>query len=94
MSGGYFNYGCFRILQFADDLKHEIEINGDDSIDGFGDRIGQDFDQETLSRLVAAHKIIDTAGKLAREVEWLYSSDHGEESFCRIMDDILTASAA
>ena len=86
MSGGHFNYGCFKISQFADELKHEIETNDDESLNDFGDRRGYGFESGTVARLEAAHRIIEQAGKLAREIEWLYSGDHGEDSFCRLMD--------
>ena len=89
MSGGHFDYGCFRVSQFADELKHEIEINGDETTDEYGGRRGCGFEKETISRLVVAQQIIETAGKLAREIEWLYSGDHGEESFNNLVDKIL-----
>ena len=89
MSGGHFNYGCFRISQFAEDLKHEIDINNDEQVDDWGDEVGSQFSNETISRLVTAHRIIETAGRLAREIEWLYSGDHGEESFNELADKIL-----
>ena len=92
MSGGHFNYGCFRISQFADELEHEIEINDDETKDEFGDKRGYGFEKETISRLMNAQKIIETAGKLAREIEWLYSGDHGEESFNLLVDNILKQS--
>jgi hypothetical protein len=91
MSGGHFDYGCFRISQFAYELKHEIEINGDEAKDEFGDNIGYGFGKETMARLMTAQQIIETAGKLAREIEWLYSGDHGEESFNRLVDKILAS---
>ena len=77
MSGGHFDYGCFRVSQFADELKHEIELNDDG------------FEKGTISRLVTAQQIIETAGKLAREIEWLYSGDNGEDSFNELVDKIL-----
>lgn len=89
MSGGHFDYNCFRISQFADDLLHEIEINDDESVGDFGYRRGRGFRAGTISRIKKCHSIIERSGKLAREVEWLYSGDHGEESFCRLVDDIL-----
>ena len=89
MSGGYFDYGCFRVSQFADELQHEIEINDDPGMDEYGDRRGYGFEKKTLSRLVVSQQIIETAGRLAREIEWLYSGDHGEESFNRLADTIL-----
>ena len=88
MSGGHFNYGCFRISQFADELKHEIDINDDETKDDYGDCRGHFLCEETIKRLVTSHQMIETAGKLAREIEWLYSGDHGEESFNRLIDEI------
>ena len=89
MSGSYFNYGYFKISQFADELQHEIDINDDETKDEFGDTRGQCFSTYTMERIRAAHKIIETAGKLAREIEWLYSGDHGEESYRELTDKIL-----
>ena len=88
MSGGHFEYNCFSISQFADDLQHEIDINDSDEDDGYGGTIGPQYSDYTIERLVKARKIISFAGKLAREIEWLYSGDHGEESFRRLFDEI------
>ena len=88
MSGGHFDYGCFRISQFADELQHEIDTNDDESLNDWGEKRGRGFSPETMFRLRTAQKIIETAGKLAREVEWLYSGDHGEESFQGLVDKI------
>jgi len=84
MSGGFFDYNCFKISQFADELEHEIDTNDDTSLDEFGGTIGNGYSEVTLNQLKEAHEIIELAGKLAREVEWLYSGDHGEESFRRV----------
>lgn len=89
MSGGHFNYDCFRISQFADNLKHEIDINDNKTENTFGDPRGYGFRADTLRRLTAAHFVIEKAGKIAREIEWLYSGDHGEDSFNDLADEIL-----
>lgn len=89
MSGGHFDYGCFRISQFAEELQHEIDINSDLTTDRFGDAVGYNFSEETMERMVKAHALIETAGKLAREIEWLYSGDSGEESFIKLVDKLL-----
>jgi hypothetical protein len=91
MSGGHFDYGCFRISQFAEELKHEIDINDDTSENQYGEQRGHGFSEETMEHLRKAQKLIELSGSLAREIEWLYSGDHGEESFCRLMDNIWSA---
>ncbi len=89
MSGGHFDYGCYRISQFADDLQHEIDLNDDTSDDGYGGTRGRGYGSDVMERLTVAQQWIRIAGRLAREIEWLYSGDHGEESFCKLMDRIL-----
>jgi len=40
MSGGHFEYGCFKISQFADEVKHEIDTNDDTSLNDWGGTVG------------------------------------------------------
>lgn len=89
MSGGHFDYNCFRIIQFAEELQHEIDINNDKAEDEYGDHRGYHYEKGIIDKLIKAQKIIEQAGKLAREIEWLYSGDHGEESFNRLFDQIM-----
>jgi len=89
MSGGHFDYRCFAISNFAEELQHEIDINNDKTKDEYGDNVGEGLSAYTLERVVKAQKIIETAGKLAREIEWLYSGDYGEESFIKLIDKII-----
>jgi hypothetical protein len=80
MSGGSFDYNCFRISQFADDLNARIDTNEMYDENNYGDG----FALETIDMLKRCHTIIEKAGKLAHHVEWLYSGDHGEDSFMRL----------
>jgi len=93
MSGGHFDYACFHISQFADELQHEIDKNDNTSIDKYGGRRGAGYSPTTMEKIKAAQQIIDTAGRLAREIEWLYSDDHGEETFCELFDKIIGGSS-
>lgn len=79
MSGGHFDYSCFRISQFVEELQHELDTN----------ETRAELSDDTIKVLKECQKIIEKAGKLAREVEWLYSGDHGEESFLKIVESIL-----
>ena len=76
MSGGHFDYGCFRIAQFADELQ--MEINNNDSVDP--DCLGEHYCSEMITELQRAQILISTAAKLAKEIEWLYSGDIGLDS--------------
>jgi len=83
MSGGKFNYNCFNISDFASDLKHAIYINSREATDSHCG--GAQLSEETLHVVKQAQRTIAYAGKLAKEIEWLYSSDHSEESFLRLV---------
>jgi hypothetical protein len=76
MSGGAFDYNCFRISQFAEELKNKIEEN-DNEINGYAPY----YNQKTIEYLIECQKIIELSGKLAYDIEWLYSGDIGEETF-------------
>lgn len=89
MSGGHFEYNCFRISQFAEDLQHELDINCSEERDNYNDPIGSCYEPETIEMLINAQAVIAYAGKISREIEWLYSGDHGEESFRKIVNNII-----
>jgi hypothetical protein len=86
MSGGHFDYKCFQISQFAEELQHEIDTNSEEEI-------GHQYTEETLVVLRQCKALIEKAGKVAREIEWLYSGDHSEESFLRIVSPKLKVSS-
>jgi hypothetical protein len=88
MSGGHFDYNCFKISQFADELGHEIEINEDKGFDRYGDKVGANYPEEVINRLKSIHSLILLSGELAKEVEWLYSGDSSDDSFCKMVDEI------
>lgn len=79
MSGGHFDYICFRIAELADSLKQEIANNS--KKDEWGD--GHNYHKKTISTLKECHKLLEKAHKIAYQVEWLYSGDIGEETFIK-----------
>jgi len=85
MSGGSFDYKCYQIEIFADDLQKRIENNGKLDENGWGDNMSP----PTLSLLSTAQQIIHTAALLAKEIEWLYSDDTEEEDFSEAIDKIM-----
>ena len=89
MSGGHYNYGCFRISQFADELARDIRTNDVDTQLPYGGTVGFHHPPETLYRLRRAEQIIRVAADLAKEAEWLYSGDTGPENFNTAFDKII-----
>lgn len=94
MSGEHFDcdvsgsYQYFRITEFAEKLKIEIEANDDKTENEHGEQRGYGFEEETIERLIEAQKAIEFAGKLMEEIEFLYSFDRGEEDFNKLFDEI------
>ena len=86
MSGGHFDYNCHRIRAFAEALRHEIETNNEGNLDDWGSPCGAHFSDETVAALKKALVVIDKASKLSREIERLYSGDHWEERFLRLVE--------
>lgn len=78
MSGGYFEYQCFHVSQFADRLQTEIDSN-----------VNSYFREDTIKGLQAIQQFIEMAGELARETEWLYSGDTTQITFNETIDNIL-----
>ena len=89
MSGGHFDYKCYSIAQFADELQHEIDTNKYQSKKD-SDFNGNNFSDETIEKLSFPQKLVKLSGELAREIEWLYSGDHGEESFADLFEKIMS----
>ncbi len=85
MSGGAFDYNCFKISQFAEDLKQKIEDNHkkEENWDGYN------YSDYTIKGLRISQSLIEVAGKVAYAVEWLYSGDYGEQTFREVIAKII-----
>ena len=68
MSGGHYDYKYAFILDFAHDLRDDIEKN-------------DEFSEETIASLHLCQANIEKSGLIAREVDYLFSGDSGEETF-------------
>jgi hypothetical protein len=77
MSGGSFNYEYSRMHEFADDLRERLTQQGQ-VVDGW--KIGT-WEPAVAAKLAESAALVDHAAKLAREAEWLYSGDTGEDTF-------------
>ena len=85
MSGGSFDYQCYQIEIFAENLQERIENNGLLDENGWGENMSP----ATLSLLSTSQHFIHTAALLAKEIEWLYSDDIGEEDFSEAFEKIM-----
>ena len=86
MSGGHFcdnNYPYYKVAQFADELEEEILKNGQKREDGgyYGEEYYPAFEPEVIEYLKEQLPKLHKMAEIMRHVDYLYSGDHGEDSF-------------
>lgn len=78
MSGGHFGLAYAEVLNFALNLKDELD---------FADRPNEDgetpyaFQPDTRAKLREIEALALKTSALMREVEWLFSGDTGDDTF-------------
>jgi hypothetical protein len=90
MSGGSFNYAYSGVRSFCDELEIKIRQNGQSREDK--NYPGECYPEYSPVTLVTLRQILAEAervSKMMREAEWLYSGDHGEESFRSLVVPLL-----
>ena len=85
MSGGHYNYQYHHIFNLADDIRTDIKNN--DVEDDFGFKFGYTTELLEVLEVITAH--MEILGKMAKEIEWLYSDDIGEETFLERIEEII-----
>jgi len=80
MSGGHYNnhgYVYYQVEQFADELEMDIRNNSRKNEYNYC----PDFSEETLQILKRELHNIRRVATLMRHIDYLYSSDYGEDTF-------------
>jgi hypothetical protein len=78
MSGGHFgDYDYYKVSQFADELEQEIANN--DKVDEYGYK--REFDPDVIDYLDAQLPKLRKMSEIMRHIDYLYSGDHGDDSF-------------
>ena len=88
MSGGRFDYLQFRFGEIIDAIEQEIESNNADPIpeDWFEPN---NFTNETIAEFLKGIEHLKKAQIYANRIDWLLSSDDGEETFHeRLKEDL------
>ena len=79
MSGGSFDYAYSRMSQFADELRNKLCEQGKDT-QGYG-YLNPQWTTDVACKLATVAALANYVALLAKEAEWLYSGDTGEETF-------------
>lgn len=91
MSGGHFGncgYDYYKVAQFADELEVEIRHNGKAGTDGDHSHYYSNFEPETIEYLKEQLPRMRKMAEIMRACDYLYSGDHGEDSFMERVKEI------
>lgn len=91
MSGGYYNYDQWRIINIASNIKQVIRDAEDKVLSEWSDgSLKWDFkNPQTLEEFRKAIHALTIAYVYAQRIDWLLSADDGEESFhARLKEDL------
>jgi hypothetical protein len=80
MSGGHFGncgYDYYKVAQFADELEQEIACNN--TVNEYGDK--HNYDPDVIDYLEAQIPKMRKMAEIMRHIDYLYSGDHGDDSF-------------
>lgn len=106
MSGGHFSYEQYKIGYIADEIEHLIEKSGrpktkeelkeeswrgEDWYEKYPEDLNHyKYPDEVIEKFKEAVRVLRMAQIYAHRIDWLVSSDDGEESFLRRLDEELT----
>ena len=75
MSGGHYNYACTHVDLFC----HEVESDLENKECNCGH-------EGCTTRMKRTSEIAETVSAMMRATEWYMSGDHGEETYCKLID--------
>ena len=87
MSGGHFNdcgYEYYKVAQFADELEAEVSNNFEEDEYGFAHEYLPEVCEYLLEQVTKMRKMAE----IMRHIDYLYSGDHGEDSFMERVKEV------
>ena len=91
MSGGHFNdcgYEYYKVSQFADELEQEILNNGREGTTENGYEWYPNHEPEVIEYLKKQIPILNKMAEIMRHIDFLYSGDHGDDSFMKRVKEV------
>ena len=88
MSGGHFgDYDYYKVHQFADELEVEIHNNNKENEYSNGFYV-RNYSPETIKYLRKQLRQMRMTADIMRAVDYLYSGDHGDDSFMERVKEV------
>jgi hypothetical protein len=81
MSGGYFNYNQYLILDIIEKIEKIVYQNDDTSLNEWSNPRGRGYTQETIKEFQNGINLLRKAQIYAQRIDWLLSCDDCEEGF-------------
>ena len=84
MSGGHIGYHRHRLEDIAFEIEELIAMNDSETLDRFGERIGNGYPKEIIDKFDDAVHTLRQAAEMVQRIDYLVSGDDGQESFLRL----------
>lgn len=91
MSGGHLFYQQHRIEEIAGEIESLIWTNDDETLDQYGERIGNGFPPEIIEKFEETVITLRMAAEMVKRIDYLVSGDDGEGTFLRMWNEIFPA---
>ena len=90
MSGGHIFYQQYRIEELAWEIENLIETNDDETLDQYGERIGNGYPPEIIDKFEETAHTLRQAAEMVQRIDYLVSGDDGPDTFLRLwQEDII-----
>lgn len=87
MSGGHFGYEQNRLEEIAWDINDLILANDDETLNQYGERIGNGYPPEIIEKFYTAAYALKRAAAMVRRIDYLVSGDDGQDTFLRLWEE-------
>ena len=91
MSGGYFGNQQYRIEDTAFEIDELIAVNDSETLDRFGERIGNGFPPEIIEKFEETVITLRMVAEMVKRIDYLVSGDDGQDTFLRMWNEIFPA---
>lgn len=81
MSGGFFNYGQYKLGSIAESIDQVIKENNEND--------WRNYNAETIAIMKAASELLQVARIYVDRIDWLVSGDDSEETFHKRLEEDL-----
>lgn len=89
MSGGHFYYSQSKIMEIADEVEQLILTNNDSTPGEYGGTVGNFYAPDIIEEFKNGLGYLQKAYIYAQRIDWLVSSDDGEDCFRRRLKEEL-----